>query len=265
MQDTPLRPCLPRARCGRFRECPICARIRQAKIADAAERLQSRHADMTWTTIIPEDRDWKTLVACRDAFLRAESPQGAIWSVEWGEKTGVPHANILHPTTKPRQLRRAAVWQAPIRASARIVAAYISKREGMPPKEVYDGRLYGTSGPLWQWLATGRGEPIIEAAKTQYDLDPAPLLANSGIDADVFLRGVDHDWADYREIAARRLPDLLRKTPLHGRSRAAEQKADPSDAPQRVYYRPVLNSKRTRWLTKTLKPWERDWKPKSAR
>lgn len=265
MQDTPSRTCAPRARCGRFRECPICARIRQAKIADAAERLQSKAPDLTWTTIVPDDRDWRALVACRDAFLRGESPAGAIWTVEVGQQAGRLHANILHPTSKPRQLARASVWQAPVRASARIVAAYISKREQMPTREEYDGRLFGTAGPLWQWLATGKGLPVIEAAKTQYDIDPTPLQEDSGRSAAVFVRGTGYDWDDYRSIARARLPDLLRAVPLYGRSRASAPVEKQTQQPQRVYYRPVLNSRRVRWLTGALRPWEKDWRPKSPR
>lgn len=208
MNPTTPRPCAPRARCGRYRTCPTCARIRQAKIADAAERLQRHARDLTWTTIIPDDREWRTLIRCRSAFLEAEQPPGAIWTVEAGQQTGLPHCNILHPTTRPRQLRHAAVWQAPITTTARAVAAYISKQAGFPAPDAYAGRLYGTAGPLWQWLATGKGFPVIEAAKTQYDLDPAPLTQSAPMTG-----------ADYRAIAARRIPDILRAAPLYGRSR----------------------------------------------
>ena len=265
MDHTPLRPCAPRARCHDYRRCPICARIRQAKIADAAERLAARAGPLAWTCLSPVEPGADALARARAAFLRATDPPGALWTVELSPETGALHCNIISPAEPPRAMKLARVWHAPINGDVRAVAAYISKREQMPSKLQYPRRLYGTAGPVWAWLSSGAGQPVIAAAKAQYDIDPAPLAADSGVDKRVFVGRDPHTWADYRDIAASRLPDLLRSTPLYGRSRArAEPETSESPRP-RAYYRPVLNSRRVRWMTGTLAAWERDWKPKSAR
>lgn len=162
-------------------------------------------------------------------------------------------------------MKRAAIWQAPITSSARVVAAYVSKMAGMPAKEEYPGRLYGTAGPLWQWLATGTGLPLIEAAKTQYDLDPSPLSTPSGVDEAVFMRGTPHTHDDYREIAARRLPEILRAVPLNRPAHRWSPAPPPTEKATTTYRYPLKNSKRVRWMSRTLRPWEKDWKPKSCR
>ena len=261
MNPTPSRPCAPRARCGDFRSCPICARIRQARIADAAERLQSFAGDLTWSVVSPHDRSWEALTQCRSAFLAAENPQGALWTVEYGALTGKPHANILHPTSGARTLRRAAVWQAPVKGSARLIAAYVSKQSQMPPRAEYSGRLFGTAGPLWQWLATGKGLPVIEAAKTQWDIDPGPVRASSGIPDLAPGATIEEQRQHFRAIAARRLPDLLRAVPLLGASRKNYHYQPPSTQPTTGRAYTLQNSRRVRWLSKTPHPWEKDWKP----
>lgn len=263
--STPSRPCLPRARCHNWRTCDICARIRQAKIADAAERLQLAADDLTWTCLSPADTGARELAKARDAFLRAEEPIGAIWTVEMSPQTGRLHCNILHPTTTPRSMRLARVWQAPLTGNARAVAAYISKRSQMPAKELYPGRLYGTAGPLWQWLAGGDAPAPVAAAKTQYDIDPAPLSARSGITERNYLENRDYTWDDYRAIAAARLPDLLRAAPLLRVPRDRQPHAEPAQPERPSPQWPIRDSRRVRWLTRTLRPYEIDWKPKSAR
>ena len=263
--STPTRPCLPRARCHNWRTCEICARIRQAKIADAAERLQIAATDLTWTCLSPLDTDARSLAKARDAFLRAEDLVGAVWTVEMSPQTGRLHCNILHPTSEPRTMRLARVWQAPLQGSARPVGAYISKREQMPPKELYPGRLYGTAGPLWQWLAGGDAPATVAAAKTQYDIDPAPLSAKSAVGERNYLNNRDYTWDDYRQIAATRLPDLLRSVPLLRRQSAPQSAAADQPPPKPSPQWPVRDSRRVRWLTGTLREYEIDWKPKSAR
>ena len=265
MNDTTSRRCLPRARCRDFRNCPICARIRQAQIADAAERLQAHAGRLTWACLKPVENGADALARARAAFLRAHDPAGAVWTVELSPQTGALHCNVLLPNAEPKRIRLARVWQAPIEGDVRQVAAYIAKRDQIPPRELYDGRLYGTAGPLWQWLAGGDAPPIVAAAKTQYDIDPAPLSTNSGVSQDLFVANRRPEWSDYREIAARRLPDIMRAVPIFRPKPAKAADMGTTTVKPRAYYRPVLNSKRVRWLTGTLAAWEKDWKPKSAR
>jgi hypothetical protein len=162
-------------------------------------------------------------------------------------------------------LRRAAIWQAPLEFGARVAAAYIAKREQMPTKDEFGGRLYGTAGPLWQWLAGNGAPPTVAAAKTQYDLDQMPLRTASGVSEELFIAGREYTHDDYREIAARRLPDVMRAVPLRQPKYRWTAAPPPATTARQPYIYPVKNSKRTRWMSGTLRPWEKDWKPKSCR
>lgn len=204
------RPCLPRARCRKWRTCEVCARIRQAKIADAAERLATIAPKLNWACIQPDHAGAAALAAARAEFLAAADPPGAIWTVEQSPTTGRLHCNILTPTEPDRPLRKSRLWIAPVAGDVRHVAAYIAKRDQMPAKAEYGGRLYGTAGPLWQWLTDRRQETLTLAAATQYDLDKDAIQAQpSGIER--YAQEVRAPTAEEcRAIAERRLPDLLR-------------------------------------------------------
>lgn len=210
--------CRPGFRCRNWRECEHCARIRQARIATAAERLASVVGPLDWTTLRPASMAFEAIAQARAEFLRKTAPQGAVWTVEQSPNTGNLHLNILTPTIEqPRLLHSSALH---IRAidNPRRVAAYIAKREQMPSRDAYDGRLYGTAGPLWQWLTERASPAPIQAAAIQHDINAdAGRLAPMGparISDTIAPLGLD----DYRRIAERRLPDLLtaRRMPAYG-------------------------------------------------
>jgi hypothetical protein len=201
--------CFKGNRCRNWRECDACARIRQARIATAAERLAGIAGPLDWTTLRPGTSAFATIATARAEFLRKASPQGAVWTIEQSPNTGNLHINILTPgITLPTLMHSSALHTRAI-DEPRRVAAYISKREQMPDQHLYPGRLYGTAGPLWQWLTAKGQQPIIQGAAIQHDIDAdAGRLAQMG-PARLSDTIKPLDAEDYRRIAERRLPDLL--------------------------------------------------------
>lgn len=206
---TPPRRCAPRDRCRDWRHCDHCARIRQARIATAAERLASVVGPLDWTTLQPASAAFAAIAEARAEFLRKTAPQGAIWTVEQSPNTGNLHLNLLTPAIDPPRLMKASAFHIRAIDNPRRVAAYIAKREQMPSRDAYDGRLYGTAGPLWQWLSAAGQQPIIQGAAIQHDIDAdAGRLAPAGPELITDpIKQLSRE--DYRRIAERRLPDLL--------------------------------------------------------
>jgi len=201
--------CQPGGRCRDWRTCDACARIRQARIATAAERLASVAGPLDWTTLRTASAAFKAVTDARAEFLRKTSPRGAIWTIEQSQNTGNLHINVLTPETTIPTLLHSSALHARAITEPRRVAAYISKREQMPDQDAYPGRLYGTAGPLWQWLTAKGQQPIIQAAAIQADINTdagrlAPMGPARISDA---IKPLSQD--DYRRIAERRLPDLL--------------------------------------------------------
>lgn len=194
--DEPRR-CAPRSRCRNWRVCPTCARIRQATVADLAEKLAANAGRLNLTVLHPTHPGAAAVAAIRAAWVRQARPTGAIWTVEQGAAPGALHLNILHPSHQRAEPTGAACYSEPVRSSPRVVAAYISKRAGAPDPEIYPGRCLGRSGPLWQWLATDTTAPIVQAATLQHIIEPqnnrVPTVAASD---------------GYRETAARWLPEF---------------------------------------------------------
>ena len=200
--------CQPRARCRRWRECPECARIRQARIANACERLQYITPKISWATIQPIEAGEAALLDARAEFLAKVRPRGAVWTVEQAPTTGRLHCNVLLPAFEPRRLNLAASHVIEAITNPRRVGAYISKREQMPDKANFGGRLYGTAGPLWQWLTSGDGPPLVNAAAIQADIDREAGQELPRQPAPPPPQGQVLTLEDYAEIARRRLPDV---------------------------------------------------------
>jgi hypothetical protein len=201
--------CTPQNRCRKWRTCPTCARIRQARIANAAARLASLAPRIDWATLSPLAAGPSALLAARAEFLAAVRPAGAIWTVERSPETGRLHCNILLPSHEPRRLKLSACHIIKDIDEVRRVAAYISKPSQYPDQAEYPGRLYGTAGPLWQWLSDRASPPIVQAATLQHDINegagamPVAPAAPSIETADGLVE------PDYAEIARRHLPDIM--------------------------------------------------------
>lgn len=226
----PPRPaCRPGHQCNCWRSCDYCARRRQTRIADAAEKLAGAVGAIDWTTITPESQSMAAAVRERGLWLRAAHPPGAIWTIERGIDSGKLHINILAPSGLGAALPRSAQHRITRVDNPRAVAAYISKREQAPSAAEWPGRTFGTAGPLWQWLtAKGQATPI-QAAAIQADINRAAGPHPHPPPAQAVRCAADLPAADYRAIMARRVPDLVAAV---GRCRPAPPAhARPAPAP----------------------------------
>lgn len=162
--------------CGRWRTCYFCARRRQARVADAAERLFERCGELRWHILYPIYPGPQAIKTARENWLRAAAPDGAIWTIEQSKKTGSLHCNIITPAAITHTPLDAQHWQRIIRGDVRAVGAYIAKQNQMPRSEDYSGRLYGTSGKLWQYLTSAEAHPVVAAAAAQYAIDSHAMI-----------------------------------------------------------------------------------------
>jgi hypothetical protein len=202
-------PCSPASLCRNWTLCDRCARIRQAKIADAAELLQRYYPTLAWTILRPLDQTPDALARARAAWARSASPGGALWTVERDATPGHHHLNIIHPLTPQIIPIHAHHWTRSIKRSVRDVAAYISKRATAPDPTTYTQRAFGRLGPLWQHLAAARRYPLVQAAALQLLIDPVALTDAAATQTLYPRHTNDRTWSERRATAARYLPDLL--------------------------------------------------------
>ena len=95
--------------------------------------------------------------------MRASDSPALIWSVEVGIVAARLHLNLLGPAIGAPNIRNAAVHVEECVKPARAVAAYITKRAGMPSRQIYAGRLVGTAGHIMQYLAHAEHMPAAQA------------------------------------------------------------------------------------------------------
>lgn len=212
--STARRVCCARARCHNWRDCASCGRIRQAKVADMAQRLASMYPTLSWAVIEPHRPGAGAIEQARDEWRRIAKPGAGIWTIEQSKRTGNLHLNIISNSTAARSLSAAECWQQRIVGDPRNVAAYISKPSQAPARSDHHGRLLGTLGPLWQYLAHERQAPAVAAAAIQHALDPKAAEQRARIAAYISGQPEPHTQAEYRAIASRYLPDLIRAREL---------------------------------------------------
>lgn len=182
----PSIPCSPRNRCKRWKECPHCAAIRQAQIANIAQLGASTSRSVTYAVVRPATNDIATQ---KNQILKALKSRvdGGIWTIETGKETAGLHANIIIGSDQPihaADIATAITTEAEIYAEhiphtdVRNVAAYSSKPAAFPSADEYTGRLYGSFG-TWK-------RPLAAAAEGKINPEIAGLaieqmLADAGI------------------------------------------------------------------------------------
>lgn len=200
--------CAPRNRCRNFRRCETCARIRQARIADQAEQLLSGHLQLQLIVLKPLDHIGATLRRGIQACIRNNNLPAGIWTIEKGPKTGLIHANILTQAAPIKALKGIDTHSEIARNNARIIAAYISKREQIPAPEHWTGRTYASWGHISHTLNSEKMPAIIHGCAVENALRIAhkePLPEEPALRA-----SAPHNLSqqEYAEIAARHLPRL---------------------------------------------------------
>ena len=210
--------------CHKWRICPRCAAIRQARLADLAERRTIAPA-LTWACLDYDPETKKKVL--RSAALIGT---GGIWTIEQGElATGRGlHLNLLiDPAAQPeitagriaRSAAGAEVWAQPVpRCDVRNVIAYINKRRQMPHTDRFAGRIMGTWGH-WRGVAeilatdSVHTPATVQAVAIQTGLQRAGVLEKSPQFVPFFNGQKPPEprltAEEYREKAERHLAPLL--------------------------------------------------------
>lgn len=167
--------CTGHDHCGNAHTCGRCARERQRRIADKAEALERDHGQLTLTVLRPALNTQDEIRRLRGSFLRRALAPAGIWTVETGSQFAGLHLNIISPLPAPAKWRNCETYSELIQTTARDAAAYISKRSGMPPREQYEGRLYGCFGQISNIIVSQRVAPIVAAAAVEMALSGGSL------------------------------------------------------------------------------------------
>jgi len=133
--------------------------------------------------------------------------KSGIWSIEKGEKYESLHTNLIVPFFDD-EIAKCDVFIERIKGSPRSVAAYISKKEGMPEKSVYSGRLLGAWGNCIDHVLKSEsiGHEVARAAA-------ASMFLVNQIDGKLPQKKTENkkraeSREEYREIAYRHLEEL---------------------------------------------------------
>lgn len=209
-QSVPHRPCTPRSLCRRWRQCPRCGAIRQAQLADLAERLATLYPEPYWTVLRPINPAAAAIAAERQRWAALTGTPVAIWTVERSDRSAGLHLNLIHPPHAPVKIKTAHLWSQPITGNVRHVAAYIIDPRKAPNPEAWTGRQHGTIGPLWYILARATQFPAVQALALQYALNPTPPQTAATLARSIERAEPSLSPHEYKQIAARYLPDLMR-------------------------------------------------------
>jgi len=166
------KKCTKAQRCELFKTCEICARIRQAKIATKAEKLDILAEPLFFSVFKPHENTTKGIQALRASIIRRKLTVGGLWTVEKGEQFGQLHLNLISPELKHHKIKNCETWSQAITTSTRSAAAYISKQKGIPDDNTYSGQLYGTFGQIFD-IAVNKGmTPVVQGAAIEMMLNP---------------------------------------------------------------------------------------------
>jgi hypothetical protein len=211
-------PCLPELPCHQFRTCDRCAKLRQAHYAEIA-RAKTRAIPATFATI--------TNIPAHDvATATALHPgQGGLWSIERGQLSAGLHVNLLFQAQQTfsatdilasAPIQGASAWATTVPPEdLPSIAAYITKRSGIPLKSTYLGRTTGTWG-TWRSARsiaqTMKTAPVATAAIFEAELRALGLASETDPKTpNPVYRGLyppPPTRAEQRELAQHWLPGL---------------------------------------------------------
>jgi hypothetical protein len=164
MPNDTTQPCAPGARCNRWRTCPTCGAIRQAKHAHAAEQISPYLAYPTYYVLVPDESTPDGIAYSRRWFSENAHPITGLWTVEAGSSATGLHLNVISDYHELPQTFAGRWWHQKINGDTRRVAAYISKPSGAPPRTLGIKRTSGTFGTITAHLIAGRHTAPIPAA-----------------------------------------------------------------------------------------------------
>lgn len=171
--DDSVKPCVPKARCRRYRSCATCAKIRQARFADRAEAAAAQMTIPTYYVFVPDDKTPAGIEYARRFFVRQARPSAGVWSVESGQFQPGFHLNVIAEWCEIEGRFKGHIYREPIRTHVRAVAAYMTKAERAAKPEEGFARQTGNFGTAADWLKRAHWDaPIVAGAAHQHDIAP---------------------------------------------------------------------------------------------
>lgn len=170
--------CAPGNRCHRWRTCPTCAAIRQARVADMAEATWPDPSTACIYTARAVPGSPQTIDQTRRALHRALGQVRGIWTIEASTLDQSLHIHALGDRVAVAPARSITIHQSDPCRSIRAAAAYLTKATNTPTHGQYAGRLIGTWGQVTRHLLTDGLPATIQGAAIEQMLsdtiDPPP-------------------------------------------------------------------------------------------
>lgn len=198
--------CNKNRRCGYFSACDNCARLRQARFADKAQRLfPNIHGLYLWR-LTPDDNTEQGIIRLKAAFKRQLDNGAALWTVEQGQVTNKLHLNVIAAVNPPRTFKAANQFVTGPIKNLREAAAYILKKGQYPHHDSYSGRQHGSFNSLGSILLATKTTPIIQAAALNLTLQKASALPTPYLERQLQIAHDRLTSGDYKAIALQNLP-----------------------------------------------------------
>lgn len=159
-----MKICKKGSRCGLFRICKFCARVRQAHVADIAEQVLSHYPVLYPARITPDINSPVEIERIKSAIKRQLGAYSGLWSVEVGEVFGLLHLNIITPKNILKPIKGTHYWQGQALENLRRYAAYMVKPSQIPDLSQYSGRQFGTWQSMTDLFKSSQQLPLIQGA-----------------------------------------------------------------------------------------------------
>lgn len=159
-----MKICKKGSRCGLFRICKFCARVRQAHVADIAEQVLSHYPVLYPARITPDINSPVEIERIKSAIKRQLGAYSGLWSVEVGEVFGLLHLNIITPKNILKPIKGTHYWQGQALENLRRYAAYMVKPSQIPDLSQYSGRQFGSWQSMSDLFKNERQLPVIQGA-----------------------------------------------------------------------------------------------------
>lgn len=159
-----MKICKKGSRCGLFRICKFCARVRQAHVADIAEQVLSHYPVLYPARITPDINSPVEIERIKSAIKRQLGAYSGLWSVEVGEVFGLLHLNIITPKNILKPIKGTHYWQGQALENLRRYAAYMVKPSQIPDLSQYRGRQFGSWQSMTDLFKNERQLPVIQGA-----------------------------------------------------------------------------------------------------
>jgi hypothetical protein len=200
--------CNKSRRCGYFVHCDSCARLRQARFADKAEKLFPNIADLYLIRITPDENTEAEIIRLKDAVKRQLKGLPALWTVEQGQLQNKLHLNVIAGLSAPRTFKAANHFVSGPIKNLREAAAYILKKDQYPSPQYYQARQYGSFNTLGNILLEAKTSPILTAAQLDIELYKASAMPTPYLERQKEIENNRIQHGDYKAIAMANLPRL---------------------------------------------------------